>query len=446
MVECEETEETSNSSIGIILVLIACVCYASGNCLQRYALLRQPGELVFGCLNRHVGWMLGAFIYFSANGIYSVAVSFAPITLLAAVFSLTIVVNAACSVYFLGDQIPRIAYVGYFFVLLGAVIYTVSFRAEVCHYGGEELVEVLLSPLAIAYWVCALLIAIGGYYFAHKFEKKYPLMNEEEDDKNNTIQPHSAGTIVNVDDFGTDPLETNNTKTQPHSAGTIVDVDDFGTDPLETNNTKTEITDNLPPPNINLLARVIYPATLGMIETIGQLILKAINSLLTTSVFSDDDKDSDNTTSSQSILAADEDFPNDIGLWIALVIFGGIALIGIIKFLRLVYARFEITGAFPIEFGILTFSSVIGGFVVYRDYTYVTDSLTWCYIALASVSILGGISIVAYGSWEARQHNTPGRQQQPKQQQSEQQQHGHESFSARNHESFSAQNHESFSA
>jgi len=420
MVECEETEETSNSSIGIILVLIACVCYASGNCLQRYALLRQPGELVFGCLNRHVGWMLGAFIYFSANGIYSVAVSFAPITLLAAVFSLTIVVNAACSVYFLGDQIPRIAYVGYFFVLLGAVIYTVSFRAEVCHYGGEELVEVLLSPLAIAYWVCALLIAIGGYYFAHKFEKKYPLMNEEEDDKNNTIQPHSAGTIVNVDDFGTDPLETNNTK--------------------------TEITDNLPPPNINLLARVIYPATLGMIETIGQLILKAINSLLTTSVFSEDDKDSDNTTSSQSILAADEDFPNDIGLWIALVIFGGIALIGIIKFLRLVYARFEITGAFPIEFGILTFSSVIGGFVVYRDYTYVTDSLTWCYIALASVSILGGISIVAYGSWEARQHNTPGRQQQPEQQQSEQQQPGHESFSARNHESFSAQNHESFSA
>lgn len=372
MAKCEITDETSEPAVGICLVLISCLCYSFGNCLQRYSLLRKPNELVFGCLNRNYGWMLGACIYFSANGIFSIALSFAPITLLAAVFSLTIVTNSACSVYFLGDRIPRVAYFGYFLVLLGAIVFAVAFRAEVCHFDGGELVEVMLSLSAFLFWMMALSIIGAGASFAYYFEKKYPLINDTAEEIDNEFKG-TPGVELDGND--------KNARQDSNVAGAAIG---------DENNDNKITTENEIPSNVNLRARIIYPATLGMIETVGFLLLKAVNSLLTSNAL-DDDEDSNDTV-------ADKDFPNDIGLWITLVVLGFCMFIGIIKFLRLVYARFEITGAFPVEFGFLTLTSLFGGFAVFQDYNYVEDSITWLYISLASLSILGGISIVAYGS------------------------------------------------
>lgn len=400
MANCETSESTSSPAIGIVLVLIACLCYSFGNNLQRYSLLRKPGELVFGCLNRNLGWLLGACIYFGANGIYSVALSFAPVSLLSAVFSLTIVTNAACAVFFLGDRVPLMAYPGYFFVLLGAIVFAVAFRAEVCHFDGSELIEVMTTPQALTYWVVMILVIVVGGVFARNFEKTYPLATE--------TAAQSEGEIIDVEDANKEEDEEKVNDEAPElneneDSAEKANEEDPALAPTaenvnisNTNDAEMKCTEDDVPPKTLLAARLIYPTSLGAIETLGLLILKGFNSLLTSAATGDkaDGK------------MADEDFPNDIGLWIVLIILGVIFFLGIIMFLRLTYSRFEITGAFPVEFGMLTFSSVLGGFAVFQDYNYVTDAMTWVYIALASISILGGIGVVAYASWRANLENS----------------------------------------
>mmetsp|Transcript_16945 Transcript_16945/g.25075 ORF Transcript_16945/g.25075 Transcript_16945/m.25075 type:complete len:368 (+) Transcript_16945:86-1189(+) len=360
---CETSESTSSPAVGIILVLIACLCYSFGNNLQRYSLLRQPGERVFGCLNRNLGWLLGALIYFSANGIYSVALSFAPVSLLSAVFSLTILTNAACAVYFLGDRVPLLAYPGYFFVLLGAIVFAVAFRAEVCHFDGSELIAVMTTPQALVYWVVMILVIISGGFFARNFEKKYPLakdtptqiideeiMDAEDSnqEENQEIMNDQALALNENQDAGEKPDDED--PAPPSTAGNLVQSDTSG---KELQNNEHDI-----PPKTLLAARLIYPTSLGAIETVGLLILKAFNSLLTSAATGDEVDGK----------VADQDFPNDIGLWIVLVILGILFFLLIVLFLRLTYSRFEITGAFPVEFGMLTFASVLGGFAVFQDY------------------------------------------------------------------------------
>ena len=342
--ECETTDATSNSSVGIVLVLLACCCYALGNCLQRYSLLRQDDEKVLYCLNRHAGWLLGAIIYFSANGIYAVALSFAPVSVLAAVFSLTIVANATCANLLLGDRVLRTALPGYIAVLAGSVVFSLTVQAEVCHFGGEELIQVMTSPLAFFYWACMAVIVLGGMVYAWKFEKAFSLVVKATED---------APTSFAVFD----------------------------------NENSEEVNEAKEPSSIELLtAGFIYPASLGATEAVGALILKAVNSLFTT-------------------LATDEDDPeepanNHLSLWIGLLGVGVFIFAGIVTWLRLVYSRFEITAAFPVEFGMLTFASVVGGFMVFEDHQYVASAWAWVWVICASLLILGGIAIVGLASWK----------------------------------------------
>ena len=81
---------------------------------------------------------------------------------------------------------------------------------------------------------------------------------------------------------------------------------------------------------------------------------------------------------------------------------GVFIFLGIVTWLRLVYSRFEITAAFPVEFGMLTFASVVGGFAVFEDHQYVDTTLAWVWVSMACVLILGGIGIVAIASWKKK--------------------------------------------
>jgi hypothetical protein len=377
MVSCETSESTSNPFIGIVLVLLACCCYAFGNCLQRYSLLKAPGEKVL-CLNRHMGWLLGAVIYFSANGLYAVALSFAPVSVLAAVFSLTIIVNALCAVFILGDKIPKLAYPGYVLVLTGSVIFSVVVNAQVCHFDGDELIEIMTSASAILFWVVLAGIMLGGAVFAWRFEKAHPLVVEGAEtptahmiDDSQQQQPED---YVKMDGAAADGAASN--VAEPSTTGT-------GDKPAGAE-------DHIDPKSL-LLARFIYPATLGAVEATGALVLKAINSLLTTIATEDDEAAN-----------ADDTDNDNIGLWVGLIGVGICLFLGIVVWLRLVYSRFEITGAFPVEFGMLTFGSVVGGFAVFQDYNFVNTTGQWVGVGCAGASILGGIGIVGWASWKAK--------------------------------------------
>jgi uncharacterized membrane protein YidH (DUF202 family) len=74
-----------------------------------------------------------------------------------------------------------------------------------------------------------------------------------------------------------------------------------------------------------------------------------------------------------------------------------------VLFLRLVYRRYEITAAFPTEFGVLTFGSVVGGFLVYQDFRFLNNAADVLFVLLACALILGGIAVVGLASWRKQQ-------------------------------------------
>lgn len=413
MSSCETSDATSNSSVGILLVLLACICYAVGNCLQRYSLLRQDHQKVLYVLNRHAGWLLGAIIYFSANGIYAIALSFAPVSVLAAVFSLTIVANAACANFVLGDKVSPWAYPGYAAVLAGSIVFSRTIQAEVCHFGPEELKDVLVSPTACVYWIVMGGIIFGGIYYAYKFEQRYPVdledqqddakkldsttTQDEEDTKvvvsqsgrnnNNASMMDDATDKATISSYMSSPISQRHNNAEdplasPSSALTEPPVLENGS------NDNDGALEKGPSPVSLLIAGFVYPASLGATEAVGALILKAVNSLLTTYATEEGEE---GTQEEQEDVHLD--------LWIGLMGVGGFIFLGIVAWLRLVYSRFEITSAFPVEFGMLTFASVVGGFAVFEDHRYVDGGWAWVMVVLASLLILGGIAIVGIASW-----------------------------------------------
>lgn len=392
---CETTDSTSSPFIGILLTLIACCNYALGNCLQRYALLRPEGETVdfrlppiSGTLrlHRHLAWLLGATIYFSANGFYAVALSFAPVSVLSAVFALTIVTNAGCSWYFMGDQVPKRAYPGYVLVLLGAVLFAAAVTVPVCHYGGEELVEVILAPGALVFWGLCVAFMVYGGVFAWQFEKKHVW---SPDDEMSTSSPRvfreEGGEQAVLSTTAIEVQGVGGSRNPPKSAPSAKKVEP---PPEQATNENSGSADR------ELLhARLLYPAALGTTEAVGALVLKAVNSLATSSV-------------DEGHLSKNDDF-DAAGLWVCLFVIGFFLFLMIIGWLRLVYRRFEISGAFPVEFGMLTFLTVVGGFAVFQDWRYVQGGWTsWCAVVLAGCAIVGGVLVVAVASWQEKVSTT----------------------------------------
>ena len=136
-----------------------------------------------------------------------------------------------------------------------------------------------------------------------------------------------------------------------------------------------------------LYARLIYPGVLGLTEANGSLVLKSLNSLATTTVDDDANNNQDHDTA--------------LNLWIALLLIGLFLFLVIVIELRLTFRRFEIPTAFPVEFGMITFVSVLGGFAVFEDWRYVKEDGTWVLVIMAGFSIMTGIFIVGYAGWKA---------------------------------------------
>lgn len=191
-----------------------------------------------------------------------------------------------------------------------------------------------------------------------------------------SLETHpSASTLA-----GTVDLDSENSPTRPPPPQIVVEQ---GISVPNNASTKTDDdAENRP----LLYARLIYPGLLGLTEANGSLILKSINSLATTTLDEDADKGSQSTATI---------------LWFALFIIGLFLFLVIVLELRLTYRRFEIPTAFPVEFGMITFVSVVGGFAVFEDWQYVSEAGTWVAVILAGAAIMLGIFIVGYAGWRA---------------------------------------------
>jgi hypothetical protein len=427
---CQDVDDgaSNTTSYGIMLVLGSCVCYALGNCLQRYSLLKADWEKVLYILHKQVGWLLGALIYFSANGLYAVALTYAPVSVLAAVFSLTIVANAVCARFMLGDQVTLAAIPGYVMVLTGSIVFSVSVQAAVCGYTPAGIITVMTSGIAIVYWLVAGIFLSFGLAFTYYFERTYPWQPEDQvaaaaalkevemvaKDANHPggCFSSSTDTIKHAPDFVVDNQTMATTDYQRHPSpspsliGMVATTDNHNHNHNHNNNNK-EI-----PMKWNFAALIIYPSTLGILEAAGALLLNGINALFTHISNVDNDDEPAKVTVTGSVNKDEGDDEKYIGLWVGLYGVGIVIFAGIVLFLRLVYRRYEITAAFPTEFGVLTFGSVVGGFLVYQDFRFLNNAADVLFVLLACALILGGIAVVGLASWrkqqqQQQQHHQP---------------------------------------
>jgi len=395
-----DCEEDNNTTLGVILTLFGSLSYALGNNVQRYALTKLSNEKVFIC-NRNFVWFLGIILYFvGGNGLYTLALSFAPATVLLSVFSLTIVLNAACARVINGDKISsKITYFGYVLIVCGTVAVASSMNVPVTQYDASELVVLMTTPAALSFWIIGTVAIISGLFFVYKIEKEFPntseIVNEgdnatdgkgeekEEEEEKEKQQEKKEWTEV-----ADEKLE--NGQVVATAYGQKTTSEDKG-DEINTINSVPKLN-----PRMHLCASILYPATLGLIEAFGTAILKACSSLATDSV-------SKASCDEDSVAAAntdDNDDDSNTAIFLLAILFpiGIIILFLIVTMLRLTYHRFEITTAFPVEFGLLTFVSLVWAFAVYQDNQYVSDTSTWIRISFGALSILIGISLCAFGS------------------------------------------------
>eukprot|EP01051_Picozoa_sp_SAG22_P024360 SAG22_NODE_6719_length_820_cov_0.914008_2_plen_177_part_00 len=121
----------ANYTLAIAIDVFAALLYASGLILQRYSLSTpeaSPGRVaVFGVLvRRNVGWGLGMFTYAMANAAYTVAMQYAPVSLLTTVFAVALVMNAVFGQLVLGEVVDRPGVAGYAVLILGIGISAVG--------------------------------------------------------------------------------------------------------------------------------------------------------------------------------------------------------------------------------------------------------------------------------------------------------------------------------
>ena len=100
-----------NYPLALGLDFIGACLYSAGLVLQRYALSYPSADgtvSVLGCrMRRSLAWCLGLMTYGSGNGVYTVAMQYAPVSLLTTVFAVALVINAVLSRAIMHESIDR---------------------------------------------------------------------------------------------------------------------------------------------------------------------------------------------------------------------------------------------------------------------------------------------------------------------------------------------------
>ena len=140
---------------------------------------------------------------------------------------------------------------------------------------------------------------------------------------------------------------------------------------------KTTKTKPLPPPLLNFVMSLVYPASLGLLEGVSHLTMKAVMAMV------------------EGCVAAGSElghFPSECArsgvLWSFAVLFVTVSL-STVFWLKIVFTRYETTTALPVEYGTVNACSVLSGLLFYRE----TRFMSGVQIAAA----LCGLGIVIAG-------------------------------------------------
>jgi len=381
-------------ALGIILAAIGAALLALGMGVQRYAFTKEPLVPFLGWqLPSFWVWLVGLLIYFAANGLYAVSLSFAPLSLLAGIFTTLLLWNLYIGKRLLNEELTPQKKYGAFVVMLGVIMTASATSDQVpTEFSVEEIQglflcvsgTVYITLLGLVIHICVAIIAL--------FEKRYPL-EKRESEMLEDLQVESCKkiTFAKTETSGEKAIQTitlgqgrtplnesvsestPHTRTLPYKLHRSLTMS-FGsrdTAPLS-NYIRTrssfyakpeEVQKNQKVPSwLDKCMALIYPGSLGLDEGVAHLSMKAFMALIW--------QCGKTGTCGEPIIYI------MFGLW-------SVTSLATLWWMRTVFKRYEITKALPIEYGAVMAVNAMSGLIFYKESKYME---TW-QITLMSVGV-----------------------------------------------------------
>jgi hypothetical protein len=345
--------------LGILMCEMAAFTLACSMVIQRYALSCLPGEE--GWLLKKIGhnamWGVGLGVYVLGNAFYVVGLWWTPLALASALVATLLVFNTILSRVFLKSRITAHDYVGNGLILL-AVCIIAAFGPTPSEEQGQYLPDdlqrnagMVVGALYITGIIIFVTVCIG---MVRKFEATYPHFGSENDKE----ELHERF-VEQTDESHTHKRTRTVMKLEQIKFPTYKHVKKM---------------------------QLVYPAVLGTFESLVQVTLKAYTGFLVLTVEPEINPDG------WAIMYA------KVVTWIMLLLlmFGTSMTV---LWLRKVYSHFETTDCLPIEYGVVTTLSVLGGLCFYREYQYcsrISIAVDLAFIAFAIGLIGAGCYVLCF--------------------------------------------------
>jgi len=396
--------------VGIILAAIGAALLALGMSVQRYAFTKEPPVPFLGWqLPAFWVWLVGLLIYFAANGVYAVSLLFAPLSLLAGIFTTLLLWNLYIGKRVLNEELTPQKYWGAIVVMLGVILTVSATSAKVpTDFSIEEIEGLFLSVSGAVYVNLLVLVILICVVIIALFEKRYPLektvsemLKEEpwvESGEKITSQRGTSGEkpVGNI----TAGQRTRTLKKPVRKSSTLLKIPVPGSTPrsgtlqfnfnnelIRSVTTSFDLKDTAPlaryistfssfyvkaeevqknqnvPSWLDKCMALIYPGSLGLDEGVAHLSMKAFMALFSQCGVTG--------TCGEPII------------WL-MVLLWLVTSLATLWWMRTVFKRYETTKALPIEYGAVMAVNAMSGLIFYKESKYME---TW-QITLMSVGVL----------------------------------------------------------
>jgi hypothetical protein len=324
--------------IGSLLSLLTAILLALGMNVQRYSLtpssVGEDGKIPVLCcsMKKNSLWLLGLMIYGSSNVPYMMGLSFAPLSLMTAVFASVLVFNVVFSNWITKEQLTKAKLKGCAVIVVGVALCGASAPSSMDILTADKVASLLLKPGAVIYILVLLALQLVMTIAVVRFDRQFP---SYWDYKKDTLDLRNEDNRLSVMKVGThgDQLRDEIQKKLKARKERV---------------RRMSISGSKKPTSLQATSMLFcHTGVLAIFESLVQLWLKSLSSL------------------GWRILDGEDDYKH----WVFWFSIGAMCFcaVGVVWWLRKVYSRFEVTEGLPIEYGAVTMFGLIGGLTFYEE-------------------------------------------------------------------------------
>jgi len=348
--------EGGDMVVGVLFAGVGAACLALAMSVQRLA-LTTPQKVPILCLElpQFTVWFIGLLIYWVANGLFAVALIFAPLALLGAIFTTLLVWNLFFGWYLLDETVTMIKAIGAGIIMVGVSLIGIATPGGIpVEYTQAQAEAFLNDTTGAIYLTMLILVVVTCIVIIALFERKYPLPEENTPEmslldkllKLNGLSCYNGEKIVSLAALA-----------GGYQSGLANVSKNLESDGLAAVSKKITIKQHLlandeTPDWMNTVMGIIYPGSLGLDEGIGHLAMKCFMALFATC--------GDRGECGSGILWG------SIMLWL-------VSSLGTLWWLRTVFRRYDVTQALPIEYGAVMACDALSAIIYYKEDAYMEN-------------------------------------------------------------------------